>query len=220
MIYQPQQRTYYKFAFGLDFKYFLTNNISLSFWNGISRRSLMEESYNEFYNSCMGCGGELEKTSEYFSYEQNSYNASIGLNFTEIIRDFRFNMGVELSYLHTGKGKQEYVQWWMEYEDVNLPDSNYAKTNTVISSGNSFGLGINLGMEYMILKNLSLGINFHQYLFYSIFNKKTTGNWTDYRRNLGTETTYAEGVFEIKDNFKQVAFSNILPSIDLRYYFK
>lgn len=220
MIYQPQKRTYYKYAFGVDFKYFMTNNLSLSFWNGISRRSLHEESYNEFYNNCMGCGGELEKTSESFEYTQNSYNASLGLNFTESIRNFRLNMGIELSYLHTGKGKQEYVNWWMEYEDVNLPDSNYAKTNTIISSGNSFGIGIYLGMEYMLTKRLSVGVNLHEFLFYSIFTNSTTGNWTDYRRNLGTETTYNEGVFEAKDNFKQLAFSNLLPSLDIRYYLK
>lgn len=219
IIFEPQERTYFKYAFGLDFRYYFSSNVSAKLWGGISKRTLSEFSYDEFYNNCMGCGGELEKNSEEFKYNQTSYNFSIGINFSENINKFQLNTGIELSYLHTGKGNQDYIFWWMEYEDVNLPDSNYAYSKTTISSGNSYGIGLYIGLEYSISKHISIGTEFHQFMYYSIFKGTSTNEWTDYRRNLGTTTTFSEGESETKDNFKQIAFSTILPVLDIRYKF-
>lgn len=215
----PQKRTYYKYAFGLDIKYYFNENISLKAWGGISNRSLKESSYNEFYNNCMGCGGELEKNSESFEYKQTSYNGNIGINFSENIKKFEINTGVELAYLYTGKGRQTYHLWWMEYEDVMLPDSNDTYSKTTISSGNSFGLGIYIGAEYNINKHFSIGTEFHQFMFYSIFTNKTINESKSYARNLGTLTSESAATTETKDNFRQFAFSTILPVLDIRFKF-
>ncbi len=215
----PQKRTYYKYALGLDFRYHFSTNVSLKVWGGISNRSLKESSYDEFYNSCMGCGGELEKTSSYFEYKQTSYNGNIGINFSEQIKKFEINTGIELSYLRTGEGRQIANSWWMEYEDITLPDSNYTYTKTIISPGNSFGLGIYIGAEYNFSKHLSIGTEFHEFMFYSIFTGTTKGEYTSYARNLGTATTYYADKTETKDNFRQFAPSTILPVLEIKYKF-
>ncbi|MFM7663695.1 MAG: hypothetical protein ACKO68_04115 [Bacteroidota bacterium] len=210
------KRAYFKYAFGFDFTYFLSDNVSLNFWNGLSRRTLHEESYSESYNLF----GQLMTNSASFDYAQNSYNASIGLKFSESVKKFRVNMGIEISYLHTGKGKQVNSSCFMEYENVNLPDSIHSITATSISDGNSWGLGLSLGMEYRLTPRISLGVNVHEFLYYSLFNHSTISQWSAYSRNTGAPTIDQEGTNESKDNFRQLAFSSLLPSLDIRYYFK
>ncbi|MFM7567022.1 MAG: hypothetical protein ACKO4K_09765, partial [Flavobacteriales bacterium] len=58
------KRAYFKYAFGFDFSYFLSDNVSLNFWNGLSRRTLHEESYSESYNLF----GQLMTNSASFDY--------------------------------------------------------------------------------------------------------------------------------------------------------
>lgn len=211
----PQKRTYYKYAFGLDFNYHLTENISLIFWGGASQRTLNESSSGEGYNSY----GQLETNSSKYEYKQTSYNACVDLNFSEKIKKFEINTGLGLAFLHTGKGQQTLHTLWMEYENPALPDSNATDSKVIISPGNSFGLDFYIGTAYNISKHFSIGTEFHAFMFYSVFTNTSIEETNNYKRNWGTTTTFESVITETKDNFRQLAFSTVLPVFNIRYKF-
>lgn len=211
------ERIYYKYAFGLTAKYYLNEYLSLKLWGGLSERLFNESYYDEFINTAGN--PEIEKYSVSLEYRQTSWNTMVAVNFSERFKRIEINMGIELSYLRTGAGKQLYHNWRMKYENLSLPDSNDTYSEIIFSPGNSFGLGFYIGTDYHFAKRFSVGIEFHELAIYSLFNSTTTTESRLYSRNLGTPTTSSSSTTKDKENFKQFSYSTILPVFSVNYKF-
>jgi hypothetical protein len=218
LLYARQSRSNYKYAFGLDIKHYFTENISFKLWGGISKRTIEESSYEEipFYPSGVT---EPVIVSENISYDQTSFNISPGINFSGKINKFEFNTGFELSYLHTGTGNLDYSGSLRQYVDPKTKDSLSILQNIDISSGDSYGIGVYIGAEYNIFNNLSAGVEFHEFLFYSVFNRNTNYDTRQYEKYGEFDPFINHENTQRKENFKQLSFTNLLPVFEIKYKF-
>jgi hypothetical protein len=208
-----QKRRNYKYGYGVKIQYFFNERLSLKGIFGISQRHIIDRS--------LTINGTTTLIDNY-QYKQTSYNIMVGLNLSFNIKRFVFNSGLELAYLRTGVGNEKEV-----YEDINdsppdILDSSNITINTKISPGNSYGLGLNLGIEYNITKHFSIGAEFHEFAFYSVFNNNTSINSKHYSSSYYSPDliiTQSETNVNNKEDFGQFSFSTILPVLTINYKF-
>ncbi len=187
-------------------------------WSGFSNRRISESTHfeSEYFNGMQNIPFNIK---EYINYDQTSFNINGGVNYSKSFGNFELNSGLELSYLHTGKGLQIYNGWQTEYANGELLDSTGISQTVNIAPGNSYGIGFYLGAEYNFLTHFSVGAEFHQFLFYSIFNNETNVEETYSFSSMGQPLYESSESSTIEEDFKQFSFSSILPVIELRYKF-
>ncbi len=216
ILYGKQSRTNTKYAIGLEYKHYLSKSFALKFWGGIAERSIEETVTGEgvLYLDTSWYTGTVTETG---NYDQTSFNINAGINYSKSFGDFGLNSGFELSYLHSGEGEEniDYVFSANTNPGMYVYKDSYVNN---ISPGSSFGLGFFLGAEYDILDNLTAGAELHQFLFYSVFNDDTEYS-NQNSVTLGEEYFSYSSSGKRKEDFKQFAFSSILPVIQLRYKF-
>jgi opacity protein-like surface antigen len=212
-----QKREYYKYGYGITLQYFLDKNLSVRGVFGLSNRYLTEHYYSESQT------GEdtLKKDFRDFKYHQTSFSALVGLNYACRIQKFVINSGLELSYLRTGEGKQTHINWVSVNSPTVMSDSTYVKDKGSSTPGNSFGLGIYLGAEYNFGDHISLGVEFHQFGFYTVFKGETTDDihtytYTNHPPDRITSDVTVSTAHS--DNFRQFCFSTVVPFVILKYH--
>jgi hypothetical protein len=218
LLYGSENRTSYKYAFGLDFKQYINENIFLKMWGGVSRRAISENFYDK-YDYLNGQQYVNQSSIQNIDYEQTSFNLNAGAGYSKSFGNFGLNSGFELSYLHTGKGEETYNRRIQEDTNGILLNSSSTSGTINIGSGNSYGIGFFLGAEYNIFKQLSIGAEFHQFLYYSIFDNSTQSEYIYAYIYPGISPFTSSEIEEYKEDFKQFSFSNIFPVIELRYKF-
>jgi len=210
-----QSRTSTNYALGLEFNDNIAENISWKTWVGYSKRNITESSSVEqitFFNNYPVETQFIQSA----TYEQTSFNINSGINFRAKLNPFQINTGFELSYLHTGQGDQKVQSIYDFAPDTNAFTDYYKITDThEIPSGNSYGAGIFLGGEYNILKNFSIGAEFHQFLYYSVFTGQTNAS-TTFEDPSGFSYSYES---TSPNDFKQFSFSSVVPVILVKYKF-
>jgi hypothetical protein len=225
----PQERKYSRVGFGLDVGYALKNRDYIILNFGIGYRKI-NESIKYCFPNPVNNPDEVCKGSTDIQYKQNNYNFSIFYQSKLEVKSFELYGAVGLSYLLQGIGKQEYINWATENVYQNMPtDSSHYKFNSKFSFGHNIGLGLRIGFNINLYKNLKIGADFTDYFYYSFYNPKTTQDAFIYQRythddgtgmgNLITDEITSFVQSESYTNFKQFSFTNISPCLKIIYNF-
>jgi hypothetical protein len=206
------ERKYYKNALGLSGSYALKEHLALKIGVGISKRHLTEITTDKFVDNT----GVLQKSKGNYEYKQASWNTMLGLNFSERFKKVEVNVGIDLAFLHTGKGKQVYHSY-VTFGDPATDSTDYYIKGEV-APGNSFGVGFYLGMEYRFAKHFSVGIEFHEYAFYSVFKSGVTYD-NLYYEDYNNQVLTMRRVTTEHIQFKQFCYSAIVPMLGVNYKF-
>jgi len=225
---EPEIKQNYFFGIGADFGFFLKNKNCLIFNLGYG----LEKSFtslNENIPNPVNHPNEVVKSGLTYRQNRNNYNFSIFYQSQLRINRFEINGGIGFSYLLQGKRKEEYVNYQAENIYINQPtDSLNQTTNVTYSNTHSFGIGLRIGFNICILKNFKLGADFSNYLYYTHYSPKNTMVSNVFTRqtvddgtgNLTSKiTTNTTNINESKSKIKQLAFTNIIPTLKFCYEF-
>jgi hypothetical protein len=217
-------RKYSSLAFGLDYNYILKSNYFFSLRPSFSYRRLEEGNKEDFY--CSTCY-ELDSvhTKEKFNYSQNHYNIFLGFGYNEKFKKMEIKTSIEFGLIYYSKGINLTEMSHLSITNVpadTITMSQNIEYDMLISDGISIGIGGNISIQYNISKKARIGLSVANYLLYTRFKNKTVTNYTedtfiertfwgypeDEKLNVSTKT-------EIKENFRQISFSRIVPQLTL-----
>lgn len=223
----PGERTYYRIGFLVEYLHQNKNDKRISLKLGVTYRNIFEKYTEDFYYSSMPGQNGHSFSTNILKYNQLSWNLTAGYQFTENFQKFTFHLTPEIIFLHIGTGNQYNHN---RYDNIDATSSNPNQfsdyeSDSKISGGNCYGIGATFGFDFQLKEKLFFGVTGSFYTVYSFFNNestlKTYGSdniyWSLQPNGYPGMVTYNESSSSIKENFKQLSMTSIIPTLRIKF---
>ena len=232
-------RTTYKTGFNIEFLHKLNDEFYVGIKTGIGYRYNHEYSYDTIYNNPIITDGNINQAAQSgglekeFRYSQITFNINPIVLFEKNLDRFSFGFGVGPSFgiYGTGNNYFSYRETIFNggYLPDGMPDPNHLTADIPgyrdlqvydmkIAKGYCFGLNLLFKSSYDINEKFSLFAMIDGFYHYMFFTGETkTELKYDYLSVGMGQFKSGTTNYKVKEDFRQLTFSNLLPSVGLTY---
>lgn len=172
---------------------------------GIVTRKLQETQDYSFTDN-----NSSYSSTAYFNYEQKHVMGSLFIAREERIKFISVQLGLEVPFIHYGKGRSELVSNYRDFESGKLYSEIPGSTTTTVGSGYATGLGSNLGLGCQLSKGMSIGLEICEYLLQTKFSKPTVSElYYDEHFTTPEQTRHHELKWSQNLGYSQLGFSRV-----------
>lgn len=228
------KRNSYKSGINIDYFFKVKNDFYIGLKSGLGYRKNNEYIYDSIYSPALFSGNEINHVASILiddyrlNYSQLTFNINPIALWQKNMGNFSIGYGIGPSFAIYGTGNNYYSKRFTSFEGGYLsdgtPDPNHLNPdiliddyshiyNTKISKGFCFGIDIFLKTEYEFNKKIALFAMINGFYHYMTFQGETTTVYSYKSIYQPTEVLNQS----VKEDFRQLTFSNLLPSVGLTY---
>lgn len=161
-----------------------------------------------------------DQLNDRYTFNQEHLLGSIFIQRNESIKFLDLKLGLEIPYIHYGKGHTDFTRNIVNYENGNVWSTTDLNWTFVSGTGFATGLGINLGIAYKMSRKMSLGIELNKYLLYTEFSRPYSRHqYLKYKWTTPESEDIKEYHYTGTSTFKQTTFSLLIPRLFYSFHF-
>ena len=150
-------------------------------------------------------------SSEYFNYDQKHVMGSLFIAREEKIKFVSIQLGLEIPFIHYGKGTSVLGQHFQEFESGKLIADHHYYDYMTTGSGYATGLGGNLSVACQLGKGMSLGMEICEYLLKAKFSKPSSFERIKDEHFISqNDTRYSDTQATLTMGYDQLGFSRVV----------